>query len=72
MTSRAVVFTLNNPEVYMEDMVIPPYVRYLVWQYEIGDSGTYHWQGYAAFVNAQRFSALKKWMPATHFENRLD
>lgn len=61
-------FTLNNPEHAICD--IPFDVNYMVYQGEIGDSGTYHFQGYVEFAGNKRISALKKFLPSAHWEKR--
>lgn len=62
-TSRAIhwCFTLNNPTIdehqlvdYLEDFG----VTYAVFQLEEGENGTPHYQGYVAFKEKQRLSAL--------------
>lgn len=65
---RAAVFTLNNPGEVPVNWT--EYVRYGVYQLERGESGTPHYQGYAEFTKPVRFSALKKWMPTAHWEQR--
>ncbi len=54
---RNVCFTLNNPE----DMVMydGEQMSYLVYQEEIGDSGTYHFQGYAEFAKQMSLAQVK-------------
>jgi len=51
-----VCFTINNPEVQLEfsDEII----RYAVWQQEIGEQGTPHYQGY---IEATAKLSLPKW-----------
>lgn len=62
-------FTLNNPE-GTELPFLPASLSYVVWQLERGESGTPHFQGYAEFKSRQELSALKKWLPAAHWEVR--
>jgi len=54
---RNVCWTLNNPE----DMVVfePEKMSYLVYQEEIGDSGTYHFQGYCEFTDKVSLNPAK-------------
>lgn len=54
---RNVCFTLNNPEGLIE--FIEDKMRYLVYQEEQGESGTYHFQGYCEFKEAKSLSAAK-------------
>lgn len=67
---RNVCFTLNNPE-----GLIPfnaERMRYLVYQEEIGESGTYHLQGYCEFNNQERQAAAKELLggPSVHIDAR--
>ena len=65
---RNVCFTVNNP---VDDAVDwPSFVSYGVYQLERGENGTVHWQGYAELSVKKTLSALKKWLPTAHFENR--
>ncbi len=67
---RNAVFTLNNPDGLIqfdgESMV------FLVYQEEIGESGTYHFQGYCEFRSQVRFTAAKLLLggPTVHIEGR--
>jgi len=76
MTSRAFVFTWNNPpykahqegDVESPDWQDPPYgwpdLKYAVWQYEIGEEkNTPHYQGYIALTKSVRVTWLVKNMP---------
>lgn len=67
-TSRNWVFTLNNPTevlIFGEEKV-----RYAIWQKEIGENGTPHYQGYIELKRNQRLAAMKKLIPGAHFEQR--
>lgn len=55
---RRWVFTLNNPEGQLDFSTSG--VRLAVWQLEIGDNGTPHFQGYINFLGSQRMSGVKK------------
>lgn len=70
--SRRWVFTWNNPDVEGGDLVSGrewgPHFRCAVWQCEIGVSGTRHFQGYAEFERSIRLAALKRVLPAAHWE----
>ncbi len=65
-----VCFTLNNPE----DMIMfdAEAMVYLVYQEEIGDSGTYHLQGYCEFSNRVRLTTAKALLggATVHLERR--
>lgn len=69
-------FTYNNPtedERTFEAAIDSDWeVSYAVFQKERGDSGTYHYQGYAEFKNDQRITSLKKLKYAftIHWEKR--
>lgn len=61
-------FTLNNPTVVLDEW--PSDVKYCVYQGEIGDSGTYHFQGYIEFHSNKRLNFLKELIPGAHWEKR--
>lgn len=73
-------FTWNNPSMYTEearwDEVPPPPnvwpdVSYVIWQYEQGESGTPHYQGYVQLKKQYRLSTLASNMPeGIHWEPR--
>lgn len=67
---RSFVFTLNNYEDadvnFLRDFASK--CRYLVFGYEVGDSGTPHLQGYAQLINRIAFTKLHKLMPKAHLE----
>lgn len=65
--ARGWVFTLNNPTAALE---LPEGARYLVYQKEVGESGTPHFQGYVEFARPKRLGGLKAWLPTAHFEVR--
>lgn len=50
----------------------PEHMTYLVYQLEIGESGTEHYQGYVEFAKKIRFSQAKKFLqdPRMHVEKR--
>lgn len=80
MTSRSWCFTINNPdfpEEISEDgplyalLQTIPKLRYCIYQLEQGESGTFHYQGYAEFTSPVRFSALNLGeFQRGHFEQR--
>lgn len=70
---RAYVFTLNNPpegwdpeEIFAQDKsptasgTVADAIRFLAGQYEIGDGGTRHFQGYICFRNPQGLSGARR------------
>ncbi len=66
---RNVCFTLNNPD----DMIMfDDSMQYLVYQEEIGESGTYHFQGYCEFKEQTRLAAVKAVLggDSVHIERR--
>lgn len=67
--NRAWVFTLNNPDSAL-DFSQMPVVRYAIYQEEIGESGTYHFQGYIELNRALRLAGMKRLIPKAHFEPR--
>jgi len=83
-TSRNWCWTLNNPEEFdidefPEDSAGPlgeilatvSKLSYTIYQYEIGESGTLHFQGYSEFKAPVRFSALRHGdLQFAHFEVR--
>ncbi len=54
---RCVVFTWNNPDGMIEWN--EEKMEYLVYQEEVGNSGTYHFQGYCEFSKRTRLAAAK-------------
>lgn len=70
MAARDWCFTINNPEFAIHEKDFPASVKYCVWQFEIGENGTMHFQGFIQFFGQQRLSALKKIFPTAHFEKR--
>lgn len=68
MTSRAWVFTYNNPNGDLNTEFTD--LRYTIWQLERGESGTYHFQGYAEFKKPIRLAACKRWLSSAHWEPR--
>lgn len=68
--SKNWLFTWNNPDYDQEQPNVWPDVRYAVWQHEVGDNGTPHFQGYVVFVKNMRLAALKKINETIHWEPR--
>lgn len=66
MSSRAWIFTLNNPE----NNSIAEFGDFAIWQLEKGANGTPHLQGYVYMSRVCRLSAMKKKLPTAHWEPR--
>lgn len=69
-TSKRWVFTLNNPDdigITFDD-VLSWKCRYIVFQREVGESGTPHFQGCIFFDKSARLAALKKICKFAHWE----
>lgn len=69
-TARHWCFTLNNPEEDIHDRMLNMRdVEYAVWQLEIGEQGTEHFQGYVVFFEKKRGTTVKALFPReTHLE----
>jgi len=65
---RAWCFTHNNFPYSAADLPLCKDERYVVWQHEKVD--TDHIQGYIELTKPQRISAMIKWLPGAHFEER--
>jgi len=67
-------FTLNNPEgqldVDFESAEASGHIAYVIWQMELSESGTVHYQGYLELSRSQRLSFVKNLLPRAHFEIR--
>ncbi|AQR57897.1 replicase [Molossus molossus circovirus 1] len=68
MQARAYCFTLNNPTELLD--LEDGHVRYAIYQEEIGDNGTNHFQGYIEFDRPTRLGYCKRLIPGAHFEQR--
>lgn len=68
MTSRSWCFTVNNPLGPLD--LSDKQIRYSVYQLEVGESGTRHYQGYLELVTSQRMSYIKGILPTAHLETR--
>lgn len=66
-------FTLNNPtaadEAKLNDLV-PDTVKYLIYQKEVGDNGTPHYQGYMQLKKTLRLAGVKKLLGRAHWEKQ--
>lgn len=67
--SRFWCFTVNNPEGNI-NVDLQGKVRYAVWQHEVGEAGTEHYQGYLELNRTRRLAFVKKILPDAHFEVR--
>lgn len=67
-------FTINNPGVSDVPTAWPlttlSHIQYMIWQYEIGEEGTEHIQGYLCLFKILRFSGIKKFNAKAHWETR--
>lgn len=63
------MFTLNNP-VAPIDLAGIPNLTYGVYQGEVGEEGTPHYQGYLEFERNVRLCVLQISIPGAHFEKR--
>lgn len=69
--SKNWVFTWNNPDYDQEPPNVWPDVRYAIWQHEVGEQGTPHFQGYVVFTKNTRVAWLIKNCPkGIHWEPR--
>jgi len=64
MSSRSWCFTINNPEAQL-DVLFEEWdcLRYVIWQMEMGEDGTVHFQGYLELDRAQRRSYVHALLP---------
>ncbi|QMW69011.1 replication-associated protein [Crucivirus-514] len=71
---RSWTFVLNNPACHDADkkdpvlLVIPVTAKCCVYQYEVGEQGTKHFQGFVTFKSPTRFTQCKAWLPEAHWE----
>lgn len=70
MYFRNVVFTLNNYSDEEVNSLKKLNYNYIVFGFEIGESGTPHLQGYIEFKNSISLSSLKKMIKRAHLERR--
>lgn len=67
---RNFVFTINNYTDTDVSSLKSLNSKYIVFGYEVGESGTPHLQGYCELPNALTFKSLKKKLPTAHIERR--
>lgn len=73
MTQRFWCFTLNNPDGLLDvtfEQWIGNGLRYAIYQHEVGEQGTEHFQGYLELDRGQRLSYVQRFLPGAHFETR--
>lgn len=64
-------FTINNPIDDQDPPNIWPDVQYVIWQFEAGEEGTQHIQGYVCFTKTKMLSWIKEHtVYAAHWEPR--
>lgn len=74
--SRGWVFTVNNwtPEQFTRLSGLLDntggIVKYIIFAKEVGESGTPHLQGYVHFMNARRFTSVRRLLTEAHVEIR--
>jgi len=65
-------FTWNNPDYEAEQPNVWPDVSWGVWQHEVGESGTPHYQGYVVFTQKKRITWLHNNLPeGIHWKTRI-
>lgn len=60
-------FTLNNPSEWISTLIDwdeYKHVQYAIYQEEVGESGTFHYQGYVEFTIAKSLKSVRKILPA--------
>lgn len=72
--ARHALFTYNNPTHTPEDfqalLEAAERVRYAIFQLEVGENGTPHYQGYVEYSSPQRFSYFHNNFARCHLEKR--
>lgn len=66
------MFTLNNPEGEADEpaLFLQEYAKYCIYQLEVGENGTFHYQGYVQLDTKKRMSAMKELNGRCHWEPR--
>jgi len=68
-TSRRWMFTLNNPEgLIPEDEIAGWQSTYVIYQEEVGECGTHHFQGYIEMPKSVRCSHFYPSLRGAHFD----
>jgi hypothetical protein len=67
--ARDWIMVYNNPP-YPQPLLWPSSVRYAIYQYEIGASGTPHYQGFIQMKDRVRRSTMSTIVPSAHWEAR--
>lgn len=69
---RHFVFTINNPTQSPTQLwdSVKDLANFLIFQKEIGENGTPHFQGYCELIRRTRFSKVKAKFPTAHIEPR--
>lgn len=71
MCSRNWLFTLNNPtEEECPKKWKLDLLKLVIYQEEVGETGTPHYQGYVEFTTPRRITTLKTISPRAHWETR--
>lgn len=68
LRSKHWCITINNPAEGAVSLFDPNTMTYMILGKEKGEGGTVHLQGYIAFKNRQRFTAVSKVFPRAHLE----
>lgn len=65
--ARSWCFTLNNPAAHI-DLAAFAGLTYGIYQEEVGENGTYHFQGWLYFSTRKRFAQVRELIPGAHLE----
>lgn len=72
--ARGWTWTRNNPPMTPDDLLTTfredARIRYAVFQREVGENGTPHYQGYFEFHQPVTLTAVTRLVPGAHFEKR--
>lgn len=71
LAAKSWCFTLNNPQISESDLsdeLLAAGADFLVFQLEVGEQGTPHFQGFAHFPTRVRMTVLRAALPTAHFE----
>lgn len=72
--SRSYVFTINNPtdsgDSLKEKMLAEADVKYAIFQLEVGETGTPHFQGYVEFTKPRTMAWCQNHLLRGHYEKR--